>query len=274
MSHEADYLSGRASPPKRRVRWRAAIRIIPSRYPTIELYDRVAEPADFEALYALESLTNPRLRDELGDVAVVPAAERVAGPGASYIMASFTHLNHEGGRFNDATFGAYYAGRTRETALVETRYHRARFMARTAEPPLELEMRVLEARLDARLHDLRGARSELPGIYDPDDYGAGQRLARRLREQPSWGIAYDSVRHRQGQCVAALRPRAMSHCRQAEHLVYVWDGSAISEVYEKRIYPTPPRRALVLGPSAPRSRPDHSRSRPTTLPTSRSGGQS
>jgi hypothetical protein len=61
-------------------------------------------------------------------------------------------------------------------------------------------------------------------------------LARALRERGSWGIAYDSVRREGGQCAAVLRPRALSACRQAEHLIYRWDGEEIAEVFEKRLY--------------------------------------
>ncbi len=236
MTREADLLAGAADPPVRRVRWQTAIRIIPSRYPPIPLFERVAAPGDFEALYELESMTNPRLRNELGEIDLVPPAERVHGPGSSYVMAPFTHLNPEGGRFNDPTFGAFYAARERATAVAETCFHRARFLARTREAPLEVEMRVLEARIDARLHDLRGQKADLPLLHDPHGYGVSQRFARRLREAGSAGIAFDSVRRDGGHCVAVFRPRAISRCRQAEHLVYRWDGTRISDVFEKRLY--------------------------------------
>ena len=231
---EAALLSGAADPPQRRVRWRAAVRIIPSRFPPVDLFERVADAADFDALYAVESLTNARLRDQVGEIELVPREDRVYGPGSSYVMASFTHLNPGGGRFNDPTFGAFYAARERSTAVAETSYHRARFLAATREPPIELDMRVLEARFDAKLHDLRGA--PLPRIRDPDTYVAGQQLARRLRAQRSAGLVYESVRRAGGQCVAILRPRVIAECRQAEHLVYAWDGSRIAAVYEKRRY--------------------------------------
>lgn len=236
MTLERDLLEGRADPPVRRVRWRAVIRIIPSRYPPVDLFERVADPADFEALYALEARTNPRLRDEVGDIELVPPGDRVLGPGSSYVMAPFTHLSPEGGRFTDGTYGAWYGAAERATAVAETVWHRERFLGRTSEPPLELEMRVLEARLDARLHDLRGQRAALPGIHDPQDYARSQRLGRRLRDQGSWGLVWHSVRRDGGQCVAAFRPRALAECRQAEHLVYVWDGARVAEIYEKRLY--------------------------------------
>ena len=222
--------------PVRRVEWRPCVRIVPSRFPPVDLFERVADRADFEALYEVEAMTNDRLRDAAGEVALVAEDERVHGPGASYIMAPFTHLAPVGGRYTDGTYGAYYAAADRATAVAETRYHRQRFMAYTSEPPVALEMRVLEAHLDAELHDVRGFGDTRPELYRSDDYAAPQTLGRDLRAEGSWGIVYDSVRLPGGKCAAVFRPRALSDCRQAEHLVYVWNGERIVEVYEKRLY--------------------------------------
>jgi hypothetical protein len=46
---------------------------------------------------------------------------------------------------------------------------------------------------------------------------------------------YDSVRRAGGECAAVFRARALSRCRQAQHLGYVWDGARIAAVYEKKI---------------------------------------
>lgn len=221
-------------PQRRRIRWRASYRIIPSRFPPVDLFARVTPAADLAAVHELESMTNDRLRDERGEVQLVPAGERVVGPGARYIMAPFTHVAPSGCRFSDGQHGAYYAARALDTAIAETSYHRANFMRATRQPPMQLDMRVLEAELDARLHDLRGWREALPDIYDPDDYTASQRLAARFRVEGSDGVIYDSVRHEGGQCVAIFRPRRIRSCRETIHLTYVWDGERIARVYEKR----------------------------------------
>lgn len=236
MSREEEILSGDREVPRRRVRWQRAIRIIPSRFPPVELFERIASPDDFDALYEVEALTNERLRDQVGDIQLVRPEDRVFGPGASYIMAPFTHRNPAGSRFSDGSFGVYYTARERSTAVAETRYHRERFLAWTAEPPIELDMRVLEARLTGELHDLRSLASELPRIHHPEDYSAARRLGVRLHAAGSWGITYHSVRRAGGHCAAVFRPRALSECRQAEHLVYAWDGGRVAEVYEKRVY--------------------------------------
>jgi hypothetical protein len=201
----------------------------------VGLYDRVADPADLEAVFAVENLTNPRLRQEVGDISLVPPGDRVAGPGTTPIMAAFTHLNPEGTRFSDGTFGVYYASRSLDTAIAESRYHRAEFLRRTKEGPLELDMRTYLSDVDADLHDIRG-RKDLPAVYHPGNYSAGQALGAELKAANSCGIAYDSVRDPGGECVGVLRPPVLSPSIQGKHFGYSWDGSSITTVYEKTLY--------------------------------------
>ena len=215
------------------VTWLPCWRIIPSRFPPIDLFERVADPADLEAIVALETLTNDRIRDAVGELQLVPQQDRISGRGTSHIMAAFTHLNPAGSRFSDGTFGVFYAAYTLDTAIAETRYHREQFLRATSEPPLELDMRVLLADLQQHLPDIRGRQQDLPAIYAPEDYSAAQALGKRLRAQNSWGIVYDSVRHAGGECAAVFRPPALQNCRQERHLCYVWDGTRISMVYRK-----------------------------------------
>jgi RES domain-containing protein len=214
------------------VRWHPCFRIIPARFPPIGLFERVAEPADLDAVLYVESLTNDRLRAEVGELDLLPREDWISGPGTAYIMAASTHVAPTGGRFTDGTFGAYYAAAGLATAVAETVYHRERFMAYTREKPVQLDMRVLRADLDGELHALRGASDEL---YHPSDYSASQALARTLRAARSWGVLYDSVRNPGGECVAVFRPAALSRCRQAEHLAYLWDGTRIAHVIKKTL---------------------------------------
>ena len=218
-----------------KVIWNPCYRLIPSHFPPISVYDRVANPADLDAVFAVENLTNPRLRQEAGDISIVPPEDRVSGPGATPIMAAFAHLNPEGSRFSDGSYGVYYAGRMIDTAIVETRYHRARFLAMTREDPIEIDMRAYLADLEGALHDIRG-RADLSDVYDRDSYVAGQTLARALKAINSYGIAYDSVRHAGGECGAVFRPPALSNCIQGPHFCYVWNGEQITTVYEKKLY--------------------------------------
>ena len=222
-------------PAVTRVEWKPCYRIVPSRFPPVGLYDRVADPADLEAVFAVENLTNPRIRQDAGDITLVTPEDRVAGPGTPPIMAAYTHLNPEGSRFSDSTYGVYYASRSLSTAVAESRYRREQFLLRTGEPPIELDMRTYLTDLVGDLHDIRG-RNDLAAIYDPGDYSAGQALGRELKAVNSYGVAYDSVRDRSGECAGVLRPPVLSPCIQGPHFGYIWDGSKITAVYEKTLY--------------------------------------
>jgi len=216
-------------PPVRRIRWNQAFRIVPSRFPPVGVYDRIADPADLDAMFAIEALTNPRLREEAGALKLVPKEHRISGPGSTPVMAAFTHLNPEGSRFSDGTWGVFYAAHSVATAVEETVYHRERFLAATAEPACDIQMRCYRTRIDSKLHDIRGGWKR---EHAPDDYAASVKLARLLREAGSNGIVYDSVRHRGGECLAAFHPDVVAPCVQAQHLIYRWDGTRIAKVLE------------------------------------------
>jgi len=222
--------------PARRVVWRPCYRIVPSRFPPINLFERVADPEDWEAIIAVESLTNDRIRDEAGQIRLVPPEDRVNGPGASTIMAAFTHPNPEGSRFSDGGYGVFYAARELETAVEETKHHRAAFLAATRQPPMELDMRAYALNLIGKLHDIRRMQGSLKRVYARDDYSYSQAVGRELRRLGSFGIAYKSVRKKDGDCAAVFRAPVLSNCRQERHLCYVWDGEKIATVYEKRSF--------------------------------------
>lgn len=212
--------------------WHPAVRIIPSRFPSINLFDRVASPDDFEALYALEAMTNPRIRNEVGDLALVPQQERLFGPGTGPIMAAFTHLNPQGSRFSDGSYGVFYAAKEKTTAIAETRYHMARFMRATNEQAMQHQMRAYHVEVSGGFHDIR-SRPFTDPLYDPAFYASSQAYAKALRAAGSAGICYQSVRAPSGQCIAAFKTTVLSNCRHASQLLYQWDGKDITDVYEQ-----------------------------------------
>lgn len=217
----------------KRVQWREACRIVPTRHPSVYLYDRVANAADFDALYALEALTNDRMRDEVGAVQLVAPEDRVFGPGSGPIMAAFTHVNPAGSRFSDGAYGMFYAARERATAIAETAYHHARFLAATNEGPMHLPMRLYHVAIDTRAHDLRPADAVPSAVFSPDDYTASRALGRVLHDRGSHGVVYRSVRHAGGHCVGLFKPRGAKDCLHAAILLYAWDGQGFADVYEK-----------------------------------------
>lgn len=215
--------------PLARVRWPEAVRIIRSVYPPIDLFEDIADPADWPLLISAEMKTNPRLIENIGNIDLVPDARRVGGNGASYLMAPFTHVSADRkGRFHDGTFGALYAGNAFEVALLETAHHHSRFMARTGEAPgWTSQFREILLDIDAELHDLRPRDPALIPALDPDDHEPGQRLAQQLRDSGSNGIVYPSVRYEGGECAALFYPDLAASPLQGRHLDYHWDGARV-----------------------------------------------
>ncbi|MFC4592916.1 RES family NAD+ phosphorylase [Sphingobium tyrosinilyticum] len=225
-------MTGVAVPPVNRVEWEGAVRIIRSIYPPIDLFEDIADPADWPLLISAEQKTNPRIMASVGNIDLVPPGRRVGGLGASYLMASFTHVSPDRpSRFSGGSYGVLYVARSYETALFETIYHHARFMARTAEPAgWTSQFREIILKVDAALHDLRGGSDEFGLWLDPQTYQAPQQLAASLRGAGSDGIAYPSVRQAGGECVALFYPDCASNPIQGRHLDYHWDGKRVDLV--------------------------------------------
>ena len=214
-------------PSLARTRFRKTYRIVRSIYPPIDLFEDIADPGDWELLAAAEAKTNPRVRDQIGAIHLVPPERRVSGPGASWVMAAFTHISPlRASRFSDGSYGVYYAGDRFEVALRETVFHFERFMRATREEPATADFRELVGSVDAQLHDLR-ADARFAACLDPDParYPVSQALARRLRdEHGSNGIVYPSVRHLRGTAIAAFWPDVVGIPVQGRHLCYRWNG--------------------------------------------------
>jgi len=208
------------------VNWQGAVRIIRSLYPPIDLFEDIADPADWPLLLSAEQKTNPRVLQAVGRLELVPVARSVSGPGASYLMSPFTHASTDRpSRFADGSHGVLYIADRFEVALFETIHHHARFMAATDEAPgWTSQFRELVLDVEGRLHDLRGAP---PAVFDPVDYAAAQAVATELRRAGSDGVLYPSVRHPDGVCVGLFYPDLARHPVQGRHLDYHWDGQRV-----------------------------------------------
>lgn len=199
--------------------WPHLHRLVPSHFPPVNLFESVADPDELDIVYAIESLTNDRIKDEVGDLRRVPKEDRISGPGSTPVMAAFTHVGVPS-RFTDGSYGVYYGARDLKTAIAETIYHRERFLSATQEPDTELTMRQYINRVALPLHDMR----KNTAVHTPNSYAAAQALGKALREANSHGLLYQSVRDAGGECVAAFRPKTVTVPVQGGHFRYVWSG--------------------------------------------------
>jgi hypothetical protein len=206
------------------VDWDPSHRVVASEYAGENLFDRIADHDELEALQAIADLTNPHVLDQMGQIRLVPPEDRIYGAGAGLVMAAFV-FPATPSRFTNGMYGVYYAALAEETAVRETIYHRKRFLAGTG--PAVLEMSLLHAHLDARMVDLRRGLPCPNGIYHDDDYSAGQQFGAVVRRLREFGVLYSSVRDPGGECVAVFRPRALGNCRAVRTLEYHWDGMDI-----------------------------------------------
>jgi RES domain-containing protein len=210
------------TPTLRRVRWAISHRVIRTIYPPIDIFEDIADPADWELLVSAEAKTNPRVRDAVGNLGLVPIARRVSGPGASFVMGAFTHASRDRpGRFSDGSYGVWYCGDRLEVALAETAHHFERFMRATAEPPGEADYRELTCAVHGDVAD-----DVEPTALDPDDWRAGQAFGKAVRDGGGDGVIYPSVRHPAGMALALFWPDCVEPpVIQARQFRYGWDGT-------------------------------------------------
>lgn len=207
-----------------RLHWAAGYRIIRTIYPPVDLFEDIADPADWELLVSAEARLNPRIRDEVGNLALVPVNRRINGPTASIAMGAFTHVSTDRpSRFSDGTHGVWYCGDRVEVALAETAHHFQRFMRATGEPPADADFRLLTCAVGG---DVEVAPTD---CLADDDWLPGQRLGRRVRARGGDGIRYRSVRYPAGEAVAIFWPNCLTlPITQNQQFRYRWNGTRMT----------------------------------------------
>jgi hypothetical protein len=207
-----------------------AYRLVNSKFPPIALFDDVADAEDFEALYQIQALTNPRLQNEIGRLELIPRDQIPFGiPGCSYATAPFTHVNPAGSRFSNGTFGVFYLADRMDTAIAEVRHHQERYWSNV--PELNYERFVFRG-LTASFSDsgMRDA-TAMPlsdAIYAPNDYAHSNQLGSELKREGCMGLRYHSVRSTGNICWALMSPRPVTSIIQAAHFEMIWCGQIIS----------------------------------------------
>ena len=213
-----------------------AYRLVNSKFPPIALFDDVADADEFEVLFEIQALTNPRLKNEVGQLELIARSEIPFGiPGCSYAIAPFTHVNLAGSRFSDGRFGVLYLADSMEAALAEVRHHQALYWSKV--PSLNYERFVFRGLVcafgDAGMKDATALPINDP-VYAPDDYSHSRVLGRAVRDADCPGLRYHSVRMPGSQCWALMTPRPVSSIVQTAHYEMVWNGqiTSVSQISE------------------------------------------
>lgn len=205
-------------------------RLVNSKFPPITLFDDVVKEEDFETVYAIQSLTNPRILNELGDLSLLPIKEiPVDIDGVNYVTAPFTHVNPEGSRFSDGSFGILYLADSIDTAIKETLYHQEKYFQGVHGLRYDtIDMRCLKVKFSATVVDCTKA----DNIDHNDDYSFSRAIGAQMKKDHVQGILYASVRNKNAICWGLFSPIYIAFAIQTKHFEFVFDGKNISKVRE------------------------------------------
>lgn len=217
-------------------------RLVNSKFPPITLFDDVASADDFNALYELQALTNPRIKNEIGDLSLLNSSEiPFNAEGTNYVTAPFTHVNPDGSRFSDGSFGMLYLADTVETALAETLYHQEKYFQNIVGLHYDtIDMRCLEVKFDASVViatelDETILDVNTNDIYIPDDYTVARIFGSKLKAKNAQGLEYNSVRNDGATCWGLFTPKFVKSAIQTQHFEFVYNGTKIANVRELKI---------------------------------------
>lgn len=197
--------------------------LIPSRFPTIKVYARIAGGRDDE-FAAIEELTNPRVREKFRLTQGRASVDQSQVRFQNWNHAPFAYPNPEGSQFYGSERNVLELAGDLQTALAISVAKRETFLLRTTEPPTALEMRALGRRVVGRFADIRG---------DGEARDAPHRfeLGNRIVEAGLDGILFNPIERPTGTGIVILHPEKLGKADQGEHFKFVWDGSKISELY-------------------------------------------
>lgn len=210
-----------------------AHRLIPSRYSDENvlavLSDNKRQLLD---LFELEGATDDRLLGEANLLPGISVHELLFGVAYAHIVnAAFTHAHPQGSRFNGSERGAWYAAFELKTAQTEIAFHRAQELQ-------EIDWREAEtftfddyfADFRSEFHDIRDD-ADYASCLDAKSYIRSQNLGRELLGSGSAGIAYPSVRRRNGTCLVCFRPALVSNVRRDRTITVHFDNAWSQPVF-------------------------------------------
>jgi hypothetical protein len=199
-------------------------RLIPSRFPPVDVYQRLA-PALRVAAPEIEAMTNPRLA----------AMARLTGGSASvdansprlqnWNHAPFAYSNPEGSYLLGPVHGVMEVAGSVEAALAVAIRRRETFLERTSEPPLDLDMRLLSTRIAGEFADLTAIAL---GAAQPARWEIGQRLL----DEGASGAVFHRTERPDAQFLALFDAALLERSVQQTHYRFVWDGTVIKSVYD------------------------------------------
>ena len=196
-------------------------RLIPSRFPTIDVYDRVASRERWSILNDVELLTNPRQKER----ASMLGADIVDGAPPKFQNwnhAPFVYVDPDGSYLLRGAFGVMELGETKDTALAMAVSRREAFLSATSSPPQAIEMRLLNHPVEGKFAVLR----------DLDRFSREERWELGEAMYENWdGAIFECPASPTGNGLAVFNSECLGKSVQGDHFRFWWDGIRIHNIY-------------------------------------------
>ena len=202
--------------------------LIPSRFPPVDLFERIASGRDTEVA-EIENATNPRIRAEGRLTAESPYAVDERPPKLqNWNLAPFSYPNPEGSVLFDRTVQCLELSGDVQTALAVSVAKRERFLRRTSESPIGLDMRMLKRAVKGRFMDARVAMTSLDESRLRE---LGESIFRAAREAQCDGVMFHTRERPSGIRIVVLNANVLERAIQCEHYRFQWNGNRVSKIY-------------------------------------------
>jgi len=202
--------------------------LIPSRFPPVPLYRRIAGGHDDE-IAAIAELHNPRLKEKQRILGYLGSPDQESSPRfQNWNHAPFAYTNPEGSWFFDRFTRCLEMSLDKQTALAVSVAKRELFLRRTAEGPIGLDMRMLSRRVSGLFLD---AQSLPAGLPLKERRELGSELLARVSSDNLSGVLFRSHERPSGTRICVLDGDVLDRAIQGEHFRYSWDGQHVSSLY-------------------------------------------
>jgi hypothetical protein len=198
-------------------------RLIPSRFPPVSVYEGLVANDRLEELTKVEDLTNPRLKSEARIADAAGENSKSSARLQNWNLAPFAYGNPEGSTFFNEERPCLEMAANRQTALAISVTRRQRFLERTSEAPIGLDMRMFKTPVEGLFLDLRA--------YDAEDiYGRGREIGARLPDGVD-GILFRPIERPTATAISVVSGLVLGRTLQTVHYRYMWNGQRISLLY-------------------------------------------
>jgi hypothetical protein len=200
--------------------------LIPSRFPPVAVYQRIAGGRD-DIFTAIEEMTNPRVREKERLTRCLAPVDQDDPRFKNWNHAPFVYPNPEGSRFYAADRNVVELADDLQTALAISIGRRAEFLRRTAEPSTYLEMRQI-------VRPVRGNYLDATDWDGMEDRKRRLELGKHVADRGLDGLVFRPAERRSSRCIVVLKAECLGKPDQADHFKYLWNGQCINVLYAFR----------------------------------------